>query len=92
MPSLARLAVRVHACVPQRRSRSPRLARREFGRRLWGDIWFHEEQRVFRRKAPVGRSDVPRSFVHFILEPLYKVYSQVIGEWRYDQTVKSDRL
>mmetsp|Transcript_22656 Transcript_22656/g.57692 ORF Transcript_22656/g.57692 Transcript_22656/m.57692 type:complete len:994 (-) Transcript_22656:539-3520(-) len=53
---------------------------REFAKRLWGDIWFHEDSRMFRKKAPAGRAGVERSFVQFILEPLYKVYSQVIGE------------
>lgn len=46
---------------------------REFAKRLWGDIWFHEESRMFRKKAPAGRAGTERSFVHFILEPLYKV-------------------
>ncbi len=53
---------------------------REFAKRLWGDIWFQEDTRMFRRKAPQGRP-TDRSFVQFILEPLYKIYSQVIGEY-----------
>lgn len=53
---------------------------REFAKRLWGDMWFHEGDRLFRKKPPQGRAGVERSFVHFILEPLYKVYSQVVGE------------
>mmetsp|Transcript_18570 Transcript_18570/g.39863 ORF Transcript_18570/g.39863 Transcript_18570/m.39863 type:complete len:988 (-) Transcript_18570:519-3482(-) len=51
---------------------------KEFARRLWGDIWFHEDTRRFRRVAPRAGSE--RSFVQFVLEPLYKVYSHVIGE------------
>jgi len=54
-------------------------ARREFAKRLWGDIWFYEDTRQFRRKPPPGRAGSERSFVQFILEPLYKVYSQIIG-------------
>ena len=50
---------------------------REFARRLWGDVWFHPDTRTFRRKAPQGIADVQRSFVQFVLEPLYKIYSQV---------------
>lgn len=46
--------------------------------RLWGDVWYHPEDRTFRRKAPSGGGE--RSFVQFILEPLYKVHSQIIGE------------
>lgn len=47
----------------------------EFAKRLWGNIYFDKEKRKFTRKP----SDVEskRSFVHFILEPLYKLYTQV---------------
>lgn len=51
---------------------------REFGQRLWGELYFNEETRSFKRSKPSVGSEV--SFVHFILEPLYKVYSQVLGE------------
>jgi len=54
-------------------------AHREFAKRLWGDIWFYEDTRQFRRKPPPNRAGSERSFVQFILEPLYKVYSQIIG-------------
>ncbi|TIC27938.1 P-loop containing nucleoside triphosphate hydrolase protein [Wallemia mellicola] len=49
-----------------------------FAARLWGNIFFDVERRKFVRKPPQG-SPV-RSFVHFVLEPLYKIYTQVIGE------------
>lgn len=45
-----------------------------FAARLWGNIFFDAEKRKFVRKAPQGS---PRSFVHFVLEPLYKLYTQV---------------
>ena len=47
----------------------------EFALRLWGDIYFDGEDRVFLRK-PSDPED-KRTFVHFILEPLYKLYTQV---------------
>lgn len=47
--------------------------------RLWGDVWYHSEDRVFRKKAPAV-SGGERSFVQFILEPLYKVHAQILGE------------
>lgn len=53
---------------------------RELAKRMWGDLWFHEDTRLFRKKAPAGRVGSERSFVQFVLEPLYKIYSQVIGE------------
>ncbi|KAJ7204438.1 Calreticulin family-domain-containing protein [Mycena pura] len=48
-----------------------------FADRLWGDIYFNSE-RKFTRKQPDPEHN--RTFVHFILEPLYKLYSSVISE------------
>ncbi|KAH9920212.1 Calreticulin family-domain-containing protein [Epithele typhae] len=47
-----------------------------FADRLWGDIW--TDGHKFTRKQP--DTEANRSFVHFILEPLYKLYSQVLSE------------
>lgn len=44
-------------------------------RRLWGDVYFHPDTRTFKRKPPLSGAE--RTFVSFILEPLYKIYSQV---------------
>ncbi|UZJ52079.1 hypothetical protein CBS101457_001399 [Exobasidium rhododendri] len=49
----------------------------EFSKRLWGNIYFSQESRNFTRKAPDAESK--RSFVYFILEPLYKLYTQVLS-------------
>lgn len=49
----------------------------EFAKRLWGNIYYNEESRNFSRKPADPHSK--RSFVHFILEPLYKLYSQVLS-------------
>lgn len=51
-----------------------------FADRLWGDIYFNTETRKFTRKAPEGNSKQARSFVHFVLDPLYKLYSHVLSE------------
>jgi len=49
-----------------------------FAKKLWGDLYFDDSTRKFSRK-PIG--DRPkRSFVQFVLEPLYKMFSQVVGE------------
>ncbi|KAI9359322.1 P-loop containing nucleoside triphosphate hydrolase protein [Zopfochytrium polystomum] len=50
----------------------------DFSLRLWGDIYFDSEKRNFHRKPPTPTAN--RTFVHFLLEPLYKLHTQVIGE------------
>src|ERR1700761_3993986 len=49
-----------------------------FADRLWGDIYFNNNTRKFTRKAVDPES--LRTFVQFVLEPLYKLYSQVLSE------------
>ncbi|KAG1173312.1 hypothetical protein G6F70_005257 [Rhizopus microsporus] len=49
-----------------------------FAKRLWGDIYFNPTSGSFHRKSDNGK--FKRTFIHFILEPLYKLYAQVIGE------------
>nr|OQO31152.1 hypothetical protein B0A51_01883 [Rachicladosporium sp. CCFEE 5018] len=51
---------------------------REFSKRLWGDILFNPRSRKFTRKAVEEKAR--RSFVHFVLEPIYKLYSNTISE------------
>lgn len=51
---------------------------KEFARRLWGDMYFSAKTRKFSRKPPHGSAQ--RSFVEFILEPLYKLFAQVVGD------------
>lgn len=50
----------------------------EFARRLWGDIYFNNKTRKFTKKPP--HSSAQRSFVEFILEPIYKIFAQVVGD------------
>lgn len=49
-----------------------------FADRLWGDIYFNNETRKFTRKP--SDPEQSRTFVHFILDPLYKLYSHVLSE------------
>ncbi|KAI0690740.1 Calreticulin family-domain-containing protein [Cytidiella melzeri] len=49
-----------------------------FADRLWGDVYFNEETRKFTRKQTDPEQN--RTFVHFILEPLYKLYTHVLSE------------
>jgi U5 small nuclear ribonucleoprotein component len=49
-----------------------------FAERMWGDVYFSKDTRRFTRKAADPESR--RSFVEFVLEPLYKLYSHVLSE------------
>lgn len=46
--------------------------------RLWGDIYFNPSKRTFSKKQL--SASALRSFVEFILEPLYKILAQVVGD------------
>ncbi|KAM3212635.1 hypothetical protein ACQJBY_065600 [Aegilops geniculata] len=50
----------------------------KFACRLWGDLYYDHNSRTFKKKPPAAGAN--RSFIEFILEPLYKIYSQVVGE------------
>ncbi|XP_044464193.1 110 kDa U5 small nuclear ribonucleoprotein component CLO [Mangifera indica] len=69
LQSFAKLYVKLHG-VP--------FDADKFAARLWGDLYYHPDTRNFKKKPPVNGGE--RSFVQFVLEPLYKIYSQVIGE------------
>ncbi|XP_045456514.1 116 kDa U5 small nuclear ribonucleoprotein component [Melitaea cinxia] len=45
---------------------------------LWGDVYFNAKTRRFTKKQP--HASAQRSFVEFILEPLYKIFAQVVGD------------
>lgn len=62
-----------------RADRAEGLEVKPFAQRLWGDAYYNKERRTFHKTA--GPACV-RSFVHFILEPLYKIFSQV---WRCER-------
>jgi U5 small nuclear ribonucleoprotein component len=49
-----------------------------FARRLWGDIYFDREKRLFRKTPLEGQTC--RSFTEFILEPLYKIMAHTISQ------------
>eukprot|EP01018_Ginkgo_biloba_P003745 Gb_08962 [translate_table: standard] len=71
LQSFAKIYVKLHG-IPFDAAR--------FASRLWGDMYYHPDTRTFRKKPPPTGGE--RSFVQFVLEPLYKIYSQVIGEHR----------
>lgn len=49
-----------------------------FAKRLWGEFFFEENTSVFRKRTAGENRE--RSFVQFVLEPLYKIYSTILGE------------
>lgn len=56
----------------------PDVNAKEFAVRLWGDIFFNPKRRSFTRKGTEEQSK--RTFVNFVLEPIYKLYSHTISE------------
>ncbi|KAK9452609.1 P-loop containing nucleoside triphosphate hydrolase protein [Dipodascopsis uninucleata] len=50
----------------------------DFSCRLWGDIYYNPESRKFVRRGL--DSNTKRTFVYFILEPLYKLIGHTLGE------------
>ena len=48
---------------------------KKLAERLWGDIYFIREKRTFSKTPEGGVAD--RTFVEFVLEPLYKLIAQV---------------
>lgn len=50
----------------------------DFAKRLWGDIFFNPGARSFTRRGK--EEDSKRAFVHFIMEPIYKLYSHTISQ------------
>lgn len=62
----------------------------ELAKRLWGD-WYHDpHKRTFTKSKPAG--ETTRTFVQFVLEPLYKIYSQAIGESPEDLAIVLRKL
>ncbi|KAK3044387.1 hypothetical protein LTS18_001418, partial [Coniosporium uncinatum] len=62
----------------------------EFARRLWGDIFYNPGSRKFTRKGREEKSQ--RAFVHWVLEPIYKLYSNTISKNPEDLKKTLDKL
>lgn len=52
----------------------------DFAKRLWGNIFYNPKKRTFSRKPLPGDDRAKRSFVHFVMEPIYKVFSHSISQ------------
>lgn len=51
---------------------------------LWGDYYFNRETRKFQRTAQPPPQDRKRTFVEFILDPIYKIFAHTVGKDRPD--------
>ncbi|KAK7914809.1 elongation factor Tu GTP binding domain-containing protein [Apiospora marii] len=56
----------------------PGVNTEEFAKRLWGDVYFNPKKRTFSRKPIEERAK--RSFINFVLEPIYKIYAHSISQ------------
>mmetsp|Transcript_101971 Transcript_101971/g.287841 ORF Transcript_101971/g.287841 Transcript_101971/m.287841 type:complete len:985 (-) Transcript_101971:157-3111(-) len=55
---------------------------KQFAKCLWGDLYYNEDTHRFQKNPP--DADQPRSFVQFVLEPIYKVFAHCLGEEKED--------
>ncbi|KAI1334137.1 P-loop containing nucleoside triphosphate hydrolase protein [Xylariaceae sp. FL0016] len=58
----------------------PGVNTEELAKRLWGDIYYNPKKRTFSRKPLAGETSAKRSFLHFVLEPIYKIFSHTISQ------------
>ncbi|CAE7221295.1 EFTUD2 [Symbiodinium sp. CCMP2592] len=49
---------------------------------LWGDMYYNADERKFQKTPP--DAEQPRSFVQFVLEPIYKIFAHCLGEEKED--------
>jgi U5 small nuclear ribonucleoprotein component len=69
-----------------------KLSPYDFSKRLWGDCFLDPDTRQFKKSNKSFKTKgVQRTFVQFILEPLYKLYTTCLGEAEKDaaKTLKS---
>ena len=60
----------------------PAVDSAKFSALLWGDYYFNKETRKFQRKPTEGERK--RTFVEFVLEPIYKIFAHTVGKDRPD--------
>ncbi|CAJ1351624.1 unnamed protein product [Effrenium voratum] len=53
-----------------------------FSKCLWGDLYYDADTRKFTKTPP--DAEQPRSFVQFVLEPIYKIFAHCLGEEKED--------
>lgn len=63
------------------------LSSAELAKRFWGDAFYQKDTRTFVKKRPSSLSK--RTFVEFVLEPLYKLHTAVVSD---DVSVLREKL
>ena len=53
--------------------------KQKFSKLLWGDYYFNEVTRQFQKTVPEGMDSKQKTFVQFVMEPLYKIFTTVIS-------------
>jgi len=56
------------------------ISAQDLSRRMWGDWYWDATRGSVSKKPPSGNSGASRTFVQLVLEPLYKIYSHVLGD------------
>lgn len=64
------------------RMRGQNFDTEEFGKRLWGNKYFDPKNRRFFAKPPEGKTPGDRSFIEFVMNPLYKILAYTASEER----------
>lgn len=68
---------RIHGA--QTRLEEQLISVEKFAKFLWGDIYYNIDTRKFQKKWQFTKAgETPRSFVHFVLEPLYKIFTSTL--------------
>lgn len=72
----------IESMVEKYQSKFKYVDKQTFAKILWGDYYFHPETKKFNKKPPPGNKK--RTFVQFILEPIYKIFSHTVGKDKVD--------
>jgi len=56
------------------------LAAQDLAVRLWGDWYLDSARGTISKQPPSGNNGASRTFIQLVLEPLYKIYSHVLGD------------
>jgi len=63
------------------------MTSKQFSKKLWGNYWYCSTKKKFYNDSSkcISRQDqTNRSFITFVLEPIYKIYSTCLGESEID--------